>query len=50
MEHKNIPEGTSGTVDEEHEIYRKRGRLSAEEYRRMEDLKVELDRRWNLLR
>jgi Protein of unknown function (DUF2630) len=50
VEHKNIPEGTGGTVDEEHELYRKRSCLSAEEYRRMEHLKVELDRRWNLLR
>jgi hypothetical protein len=37
-------------VAEEHELYRKHGGLSAEDHRRMEHLKVELDRCWDLLR
>lgn len=50
MDDKQIRTGINEMVAEEHELYRKHGSLSAEDHRRMEHLKVELDRCWDLLR
>lgn len=50
MNDKQIRADINEMVAEEHELYRKHGGLSAEDHRRMEHLKVELDRCWDLLR